>query len=427
MLTTAIYNLISNAYKYTPTGGAINITAYQSAATEDKRMVKQRKKDLTPRRYLFVEISDNGTGIPAKELPNIFKRFYQASNQEHTEQAGSGIGLSIVKEYIEMHKGYISVNSTQGKGTTFLLQLPLDNYHIQPHQFKEGSASGSKLFFPPSEPLYEEPEKSLSLPFEDFDENDTRPLILVVEDDADMLNFLTKTLNEKYRVIGASNGKKAVKLILNYSPNLVITDVMMPEMDGRELCQYIKTNIETCHIPIILLSAQAGNDDIITGYEQGADRYISKPFDVEVLLAQVNQLLTTRKQLIDLYSKKILLKPREITITSMDEKFLTRIMNIIEDNLADSEFDITKMVDKMNMSHSSVLKKIKALTGVSLVEFVRRHRLNKAAMIFQQEKLPITEVAYMTGFSDPKYFSKCFSKQFGKTPTEYIEEHEKEQ
>jgi signal transduction histidine kinase/DNA-binding response OmpR family regulator len=425
MMTTTLYNLISNAYKYTQANGIIKIQAYHSVITNDKKRNKSKKNNKVPQRYLFIEITDNGTGIPSNDLPNVFRRFYQGQNQHATEQTGSGIGLSIVKEYIDLHKGYITVNSTPGKGTTFLIQIPLDTYHIAPHQFKATGLAGSKEGPYLPEPEFEVSENSTSDSNTVFDEDDTRPIVLIVEDDLDMMAFLASSLNKNYKVIKATNGKKAIKQIANFGPNIVITDVMMPEMDGHELCQYIKSNIETCHIPIIMLSAQAANDDIITGYEHGADRYISKPFDLEVLLAQVNQLLNTRKQLIDLYSKKILLKPREITITSMDEKFLTRIMDIIEDNIADSEFDITTMVDKMNMSHSSVLKKIKALTGVSLVEFVRRHRLNKAAMILQQEKLPITEVAYMTGFSDPKYFSKCFSKQFGKTPTEYIDEHEK--
>ncbi len=419
MLTTAIFNLLSNAYKYSVKNGEIKIHAYHTSELNEKKS-RKNKKNKQPLSYLNIEIIDNGKGIPAKDLPNVFKRFYQAQNHDR-EQAGSGIGLSIVKEYIELHHGNISVTSLSGKGSTFLIQLPLGNYHIEPSQFKSVSSVTKNTL--PGLNIADTTEKPNSNINNNDCVDDTKPLVLIAEDDIDMLDFLSKCLSDKYSIITAQNGKIAWAKIQEHMPSLVISDIMMPEIDGRELCKLVKSDIETCHVPIILLSAQAANDDIINGYSQGADRYISKPFAPDLLVAQVDQLINTRKQLIDLYSKKILLKPREITITSMDEKFITKLMDIIEENISDTNFDIATIVDKMNMSHSSVLKKIKALTGVSLVEFVRRHRLNKAAMILQQEKLPITEVAYMTGFSDPKYFSKCFSKQFGKTPTDYANEN----
>jgi signal transduction histidine kinase/ligand-binding sensor domain-containing protein/DNA-binding response OmpR family regulator len=416
MITTAIYNLISNALKYTPNNGTIALKAYKTSESADKKPRFGRKRTMPKGEFLNIEIADNGVGIPAKELANVFNRFYQASNHTSTGHGGSGIGLSIVKEYVQLHKGTVDVSSQSGKGTTFLVRLPLDSVHIPSSQFKVDPTRSTEYRVE----LPQEPELKLeSAPEIALAEDDHRPLILIAEDDSEMLGFLVNNMSEKYRIVSATNGKQAWNRILQYMPNLIISDIMMPEMDGRELCAKVKSNMETSHIPIILLSAHAANEDIIEGYGQGADRYISKPFVLDVLEAQVNQLLNTRKQLIELYSQKILLKPRDITITTMDEKFLSKIMDIVEENLSDSDFDVTSIVDKMNMSHSSVLKKIKALTGVSLVEFVRRHRLNKAAMILQQDKLPITEVAYMTGFSDPKYFSKCFSKQFGKTPTEY--------
>lgn len=416
MMTTAIYNLISNAYKYTHEKGRISVSAFISD-TVNSNMADRKTKPGT--RYMNIEVCDNGVGIPAKELPYVFYRFYQASNQSSTGQAGSGIGLSIVKDYVEMHGGTVSVaNKENGSGTVFTIQLPTGTEHLKGQRFKDESLvaeqdANSNVIKLSADEFLGEPS---------LNDNEKQPLLLVVEDESDMLSFLERNLSKNYRVVTAADGKKAWESILSNLPDLVISDIMMPEMDGRKLCSLIKSNIETCHIPVILLSAHAADEDIIEGYGQGADCYVSKPFAMNVLEAQVSQLLSTRKQLIDLYSQKILLKPRDITITSMDEKFLNKIVDIIEDNISDTDFDVSTIVDRMNMSHSSVLKKIKALTGVSLVEFVRRHRLNKAAMIFEQEKLPITEVAYMVGFSDPKYFSKCFSKQFGKTPTEYINE-----
>ncbi len=415
MLTTAIYNIISNAFKYTPEKGSITIGAFIS----DSRFNDQSaRKITTSTQYLNIEIGDTGIGIPENDLNNIFERFFQASNQAETGQAGSGIGLSIVKDYVEMHNGAVHVESKQGQGTVFTIQIPLGTAHTQGRVLNAGLAEaveGGQL----AEPM---PQGASSETGNQNANDEQRPLLLIAEDDVEMLSFLERSFAKNYRVVTATDGKKAWTLVQSSLPDMLISDIMMPELDGRELCSLVKSTIETSHIPVILLSARATEEAIIEGYEQGADRYVSKPFALNVLEAQVSQLLSTRRQLIDLYSQKILLKPRDITITSMDEKFLSKIIDIIEDNISDTGFDVSTIVDKMNMSHSSVLKKIKALTGVSLVEFVRRHRLNKAAMIFEQEKMPITEVAYMVGFSDPKYFSKCFSKQFGKTPSEFVAE-----
>lgn len=411
MLTTAIYNLISNAFKYTPEKGSITIVTF---ITDSRFNGQSVKKIATDTQYLNIEIGDTGIGIPEKDINNVFDRFYQASNQAETGQAGSGIGLSIVKDYVEMHSGAVHVESKQGQGTVFTIQLPLGTAHTQGRTLKnDASVIDSQL----AEPM---PQSASFDTVSQDAQDEQRPLLLIVEDDVEMLSFLERSFAKTYRVITATDGKKAWALVQSSLPDMLISDIMMPELDGRELCSLVKSTIETSHIPVILLSARATEEAIIEGYEQGADRYVSKPFALNVLEAQVSQLLSTRRQLIDLYSQKILLKPRDITITSMDEKFLSKIIDIIEDNISDTDFDVSTIVDKMNMSHSSVLKKIKALTGVSLVEFVRRHRLNKASMILSQDKMPITEVAYMVGFSDPKYFSKCFSKQFGKTPTDFV-------
>ena len=425
MITTAIYNLISNAFKYTPANNTVSI----SLSISDKDSGSDRKDTTKKRQYLNITISDTGIGIPEDELKFVFERFYQASNQSATGQAGSGIGLAIVKEYVELHDGIVLVESKKGKGTTFVIQLPLGKEHLANKRIKEQEQAVNngvpELSIQQNMSLVPKEVAETELLDDDNQANETeelRPQLLIVDDDKEMLSFLSKNLEKTYRIITATNGKKAWNIIQSTLPDMVISDIMMPEIDGRQLCSLIKSNIETSHIPVILLTAHASNDDIIKGYSQGADRYISKPFAMNVLEAQIAQLIMSRKQLIDLYSQKILLKPREITITTMDEKFLTKIMDVIEDHLSDTAFDVQSVVDLMNMSHSSILKKIKALTGVSLVEFVRRYRLNKAAMILEQQRLPITEVAYMTGFSDPKYFSKCFGKQFGKSPTEYVNE-----
>jgi signal transduction histidine kinase/ligand-binding sensor domain-containing protein/DNA-binding NarL/FixJ family response regulator len=420
MITTALYNLLSNAFKYTRINGTIKVRMAKVTA-RSLGLAQAIKNNKGVESWLQLEVIDNGIGIPAKELNHIFHRFYQSSNSSTTEQAGSGIGLSIVKEYVELHSGKVKASSMEGKGTTIQLFLPLGNGHITPRQIKDKSV--------PSHPhkAINETLNALSEPIEDeqepISEDTEADVLLLADDDVDMLNFLKNHFSKRYHVITATNGKEAWQLIQKELPNLILSDVMMPGMDGNELCNLVKQTIETSHIPVILLTAKAGDDNIIQGYEMGADRYISKPFSLHVLEAQVAQLMATRRKLIDLYSRKILLKPRDIAITSTDERFLTKLMNIIEDNITNPNFDVTDMVDKMGMSHSAVLKKIKVLTNNSLVDFVRRHRLNKAALIFQKEKLPVNEVAYMVGFADAKYFSKCFSKQFGKTPTDYLNEN----
>lgn len=420
MITTTLYNLLSNAYKYSREHGNIHIKMSKVSLKDLGTQREMRKmKHLT--HWLQIEIRDDGVGIPSKELNRIFHRFYQSSNSLAAGQTGSGIGLSIVKEYVELHQGLVKAASQLGNGTTMQVYLPLDKKHVSDKQIKK--QLDHKRVFENLEPIVTVSEMPASSEkINDLAQSQPTRL-LIVDDDLDMLNFLKSHFNQAYQVITATGGKEAWDLVQKELPELVISDVMMPDVDGMELCNRIKQQVETSHIPVILLTAKAGDDSMIEGYEKGADRYISKPFSLHVLDAQVVQLLATRKHLIDLYSRKILLKPRDITITSTDEKFLSRLMEIIEENLSDSDFDVTEVVDKMHMSHSAVLKKLKALTNTSLVEFVRRHRLNKAALIFQQDKLPVNEVAYMVGFSDPKYFSKCFSKQFGKTPSEYVAEY----
>lgn len=423
MMTTVFYNLLSNAFKYSKLKGEVKVIA-KLIERKQAEFPKGYKVQRNVGNYLSVEISDKGVGIPTYDLDKIFLRFYQSSNKNTSDLAGSGIGLSIVKDYVELHKGVVEAFSQVNQGTTIRVLLPMGDDHINETLKQRVEASENNII---SNSLnlkayYDDPVLE-----EIVDENDKNVHLLIVDDDIDMLNYLSNHFKQLYKVSVATNGKEAWCLAQKNQPNLIISDIMMPEIDGIELCELVKTNLETSHIPIILLTAKVGDDNVIKGYENGADRYISKPFSVNVLEAQVEQLLATRQHLINLYSKKVLLKPRDITITSADEKFMTRLLDIIEENLSDSEFDVAQMVDKMNMSHSALLKKVKVLTDTSLVDFVRRHRLNKAALIFSKDKIPVNEVAYMVGFSDPKYFSKCFSKQFGKTPTEFLNDPELEE
>ncbi len=417
MITTVLYNLISNSVKFTPLNGEINLEVYGSTESET---VTKRSKDNSDCSYINFKITDSGKGIPSDELPYIFNRFYQPKTYEKGD-SGVGIGLSLIKEYIELHKGSIFVENAPGKGASFLFKIPkITEYNNAGEKTKTLSTAAIIKQKKAGGQLYIESEKPAEV-----NKEDKRPLILIAEDDAEMSDFLLDNLKDLYQTIVVKDGKKAWNIVQKHHPNLIISNIDLNGMTGSKLCSMIKGDSSLRHIPFILLSGQVDNEDIIDGYEQGADLYISKPFSVDLLKVQVNQLLNTRQELIELYSRKVLLKPRDFTITPNDEKFLTKIMNVIEKNMANPDFDITTFVGKMNMSHSWVLKKMKELTGVSLVEFLRIYRLNKAAMIFEKDKLPISEVAYMTGFSDPKYFSRCFAKQFGVTPTNYINQMHK--
>lgn len=412
MITTSVYNILSNAMKFTPNNGHIDILLDKEApSTEKKKLWRAGKMNFNPKEWIAISIIDSGMGIPEEELQKIFIRFYQAQHQESVESAGSGIGLSIVKEYTEMHMGVVDASSKMNEGTKITLFLPLGNEHIpaglQPMQKEQSVVSKT-------------PEKDNEAIIDtDITNSDELPFLLVIDDDVDMTSYLKQTLSTEYSVIVANNGKDGLEKAFETQPDLIITDVMMPEMDGNMLCINIKNKLETSHIPVIMLTAKASNEQVIEGYESGADLYVSKPFAIDVLKSQIRQLILSRKQLSEKFSSQSILRPHDLKISSLDERFLDKLYSIIENNLAEPDFDVSEIVKQMNLSHSTVLKKVKALTGKSMVEFIKLQRLKRAAQILASNKLPISEIAYMVGFSDPKYFSKCFSKEFGKTPTEF--------
>jgi signal transduction histidine kinase/ligand-binding sensor domain-containing protein/DNA-binding response OmpR family regulator len=417
LLTTTLYNVISNAYKFTPSKGQITIRLYKKTP-EIRKIDRLKKRNLHDEKTWYgIEISDTGPGISNDEIQNIFVRFYQSKNLNKTESAGSGIGLSIVKEYMDLLKGRVEVKSKLGEGSTFTLYLPVGIEHVKEHQIapaKQTDQTNESRNISDTSLTHSQKTKT--------EHSGDLPTILIVEDDKELNDYLMNSLSENYHVVSAYDGRKGCEKAFELIPQLIISDVMMPVSNGLELCENLKNNESTRHIPIILLTAKAADESKIEGYKSGADLYVSKPFKIDVLKSQIDQLLATRKVLIDVFSKQIFLKPRDIAISSADEKFLTRMNEVIDENLSEADFDVTAMVEKMNLSHSTVLKKVKALTNMSLVEFVKTHRLKRAAQILEKEHFQIAEVAYLVGFSDPKYFSKCFSKEFGKTPSEYLQE-----
>jgi signal transduction histidine kinase/ligand-binding sensor domain-containing protein/DNA-binding response OmpR family regulator len=430
LMTTVLYNLLANAFKYTDDEGSIFVRIYKYEGHQQQKFYHNIRKKLKINRkepqWLAIEISDTGKGMPEHEISNIFKRFYQVQIPGTYHSTGSGIGLSLVKEYVELHNGYIDVKSEINKGSTFIVYLPAESIILsgktRQQEVKQTEDIGiSKVQI--DSLIIDDETNDTKINEKQSEVKSFGPPILIIEDDHELADYLVNYFSKTYRVSVAYNGDKGFKKAKEEMPELIISDVMLPEMNGLQLCEVLKTSIETSHIPIILITARADEENIQEGYQHGADLYITKPFNVKLLDTQVKMLIDSRKRLRERYSRQVLLKPADVAITPVDEKFLQQLIQIIEKHIADSEFDVTRLVNGMNMSHSTILRKVKALTGISLVEFIKNHRLKKAALILQKEKLPVSEVSYMVGFTDPKYFTKCFVRQFGLTPSEYIAEH----
>jgi len=407
-IITVFFNLLSNAFKYSPDNSNISIEVVYDS----------KQKDSGATSYVEIAISDEGIGIEKEYLPHIFDRFYQVEGVHQKGKSGTGIGLAICKEYIEIHGGYIKVDSEVGKGTTFRVFLPvrkdqLSNYiEITENEqilLNETAEASSQLL------------STLKATLDNTIEGEgSKKSILIIEDNIDLLHYLSARFSSKYIVYTAENAVKGLKLAYEKNPNLIITDIMLPDEDGIEICRKIKNDIQTSHIPIIILTAKSTIESNIEGLEAGADVYIKKPFNMDVLKAQVKATIESREKLRLNFTKNIILQPKEIVATSLDERFMIKLMDVIEKNISNPDFGIRHLTDAMNMSHSVIFRKIKALTGSNVIEFIRSVRLKKAAQLLTKQKLPVTEVSIMVGFNDPKYFSKCFIKEFGMSPREYM-------
>ncbi|MFO7999877.1 MAG: response regulator, partial [Marinilabilia sp.] len=250
-----------------------------------------------------------------------------------------------------------------------------------------------------------------------------KPSVCIIEDDAELAQWLEDLFSKTFKTYVFHDGKEAYSKLTSLMPDILICDVMLPGMSGTQLCRRTKSRVETSHIPVVLLTARSGEENVLEGLKTGADSYMTKPFNIDILKAQVDSLLNSRAAFRRKFSERMSFEPSETSITPVDEKFLNRLMELIEEKMGDTAFDVSVLVDDMHMSHSIILKKVKALTGYSLVEFIRSMRIKRAAQIFRQDKLSVSEVSFMVGFSDPKYFSKCFSKEMGQKPTDFIKMH----
>jgi DNA-binding response OmpR family regulator len=398
-LENIFYNLLSNAFKFTRDGGKIMVRATGPEANTDN--------------FIHISVSDTGMGIPADKLEHIFDRFYQVDDSYTKEQEGSGIGLALTRELVELHHGKIEVTSKPGVGTTFTVFILAGKDHLKPDEIVETTdlALAVEIEKTIGPPLI---QKSLT--------PKSFPIILTVEDNSDMRAYLKECLQADYQLREAADGKAGMEQALKYIPDLIISDVMMPYMDGFTFCGKIKTDERTSHIPVILLTARADAESKIAGLETGADDYLSKPFDARELKVRVKNLIEQRRKLRERFSREVNLKPLDMAFNTTDEKFLQRLMELIEDNMTNPEFRVETFVKEMGMSRAQLYRKLHALCGQSVKAFVRIVRLKHAARLLQQPTTTIAEVAYRVGFNNPAYFSECFRKQFGLLPSQYENE-----
>lgn len=392
-LDKIIFNLLSNAFKYTPENGEVKVC------------LEQGQRQGHP--HLLIRITDTGLGIPPKDIRHVFTRFY--NNRTGNASESNGIGLSLTKDLVELHHGNIEVESRVNVGTTFVISLPIDR-----DSYSDVELGKSEDIIMYEKDMNRAPDKNLQDP-----QHKDITTILLVEDNEELLGLIGNILSQYYQVVTAKNGVEALSAVSENNVDIIISDVMMPEMDGLELCRKLKGDLETSHIPIILLTAKSSTDDRIDCYNAGADGYISKPFDLKVLEARINNFIANKKNKQEEFKSDVEINISKLEYVSIDEEFLKKAVAIIEEYLSEFDFDVNTFAECLHMSKSSLYRKIKTMTGLSPVEFIRNIKLKHACRKLKDTSISIAEVAYSSGFSDPKYFTTCFKTEFGMTPREY--------
>jgi signal transduction histidine kinase/DNA-binding response OmpR family regulator len=425
-LENVIFNLLSNAFKFTSPKGRISLTTYM--VHEEYRPETTTHESKHPKiglisPYLVIKVTDSGVGISEEHITHIFKRFYQVNTSESLKVRGSGIGLSLSRELVKAHHGTISVESEVNKGSVFTVQLPVLKSCFAQNEILdkpvEGSATLKDQVLKLAEELLSVDPQPVKRAVPASNEGYKKPLILVAEDNYDLRCHISASLNDEYRVIEAENGKIAYELAKDYNPELILSDIMMPEMDGLELCSRLKNNLHTSHIIVVLLTARTSVENWIEGLETGADDYISKPFDLNLMRVRIRQLIETRRRLKKHFGKELALDKEVVSISRADEQFMNKALEVVEQNFSNPDFGVEEFVSKMFFSHSLVHKKLSAITDQSAGDFITSFRLKKAAQLLQKPDMNVSEIAYEIGFNDPKYFSRQFKKYFGSTPSEY--------
>lgn len=403
-LETVFYNLLSNAIKFTPEGERIEVSIHSQEE------------------FVKINFVNTGVEIPEEKLEKVFDRFYQVDDTSIRNFEGTGIGLSLAKEYVEMHEGEIDVESNNNK-TSFTIYIPTDKSRLKA---KETSTEIINVTKPEYDAIQIEQETLIDPQLLKHETPDIdRTKILIVEDNYDLREMIKEILREEYIVLEAENGIRGQELAIEQIPDLIITDIMMPMMDGKELSRKIKSNDKTNHIPIILLTAKADTKDKLEGLETGADDYLIKPFNEQELKVRVANLIKIRQNMREKFQSQMLIKPSDVIVPSTQKSFIIKLTKVIENNISNENFSVELLCEVLGMSRSQLHRKMKAVTNQSTSEFIRNFRLQRAAELLKQDVGNIAEISYMVGFNSQNYFTKMFQTLFGKTPLEYKREHTK--
>lgn len=409
-LEKIVNNLLSNAFKFTNENGRIDVNV-EKIWYDSKEFVK-------------IRVADTGIGIPKAKLEKIFDRFYQVDDSSQRSYGGSGIGLALVKELVELHRWEISVTSDVGKGTEFTIKIPLWDYLDENQKMKSERIESSELIDTESLNFSESNEIDFDKVIEYTETNsiiiNDLPSILLVEDSQDVRLYLYDLLKSDYTIYQASNGIEGISIAKEKMPDLIISDVMMPEMDGMEFCTKIKTDWLTSHIPVILLTAKASGESKIEGLETGADDYLTKPFSSKELFIRIKNLLDLRRKLREKFSKDVSPKPEAAVLSPLDEEFVQKAFNVVEKYLDNVEFDNETFAKEMFLSRMQLHRKLQAVTGQTPGDFIRTFRMKKAARMLKENRLSVTQIAFEVGYNSPSQFTRAFTKQFNCTPTEYL-------
>lgn len=389
------FNLLSNAFKFTPENGKVTV-----------RLSPLTKEDG---RWIRFTVANTGSMISVEHIRNIFDRFYRID----MHHAGSGIGLALVKAFVELHKGTISVESDEKQGTIFTVDLPMQTCEVtvsvdSPLSSSIGASVSSALN---NAQVAEEEETE-----RDYDSS--KPSVLIIDDNADIRSYVHSLLHADYTVIEAVDGSEGIRKAMKYVPDLIISDVMMPGIDGIECCRRLKSELQTCHIPVILLTACSLDEQRIQGYDGGADSYISKPFSSQLLLARVRNLIDSHRRLKQFFGDGQTLAKEDVC--DMDKNFVEKFKSLLDAKLGDSNLNVEDLGKDMGLSRVQLYRKIKSLTNYSPNELLRIARLKKAASLLASSDMTVAEIGYEVGFSSPSYFTKCYKEQFGESPTDFL-------
>jgi signal transduction histidine kinase/DNA-binding response OmpR family regulator/streptogramin lyase len=392
-----ITNLLSNAFKYTEYGEInVRVEVVENLSSDDK--------------ILTIKVSDTGIGIDKDDIEKIFERFYRVENHHKGDTTGAGVGLHLVSEYVKLHHGEIHVESEPEKGSTFQIAIPISGLI----DYSQGNAHGMPEILENSEiPNESQSQKS------NKQNKLEAPLLLVVDDNEDFRHFTESLFSDTYRLAFAQDGEEAWGITIDQLPDIVLCDVMMPRMNGYELCKKLKADTRTANIPVILITAKTSDENKFAGFEAGADDYVSKPFSIDLLMLKVSRMVERRKKLLQAQKHKIDLSPSEIEITSESEKFVKKAIAIVEENMGNPNFLVEDLCREMAMSRVGFYKQILSITEKTPSELIRHIRLKRAADLLERSELYVNEIAFQVGFNDPKYFRKYFKDEFGVTPNEY--------